>query len=99
MKTDSDIARLFADRVNIDGQFEGARVTLTGAFEAIGLAGLARLAASDFRFVSGIVGLVAVLPDGVSPELGVGYSITGVLKGVGEFALFPGIVIDELKRA
>ena len=98
MSNDSELARAFADHLNVDGLYNCTRVTLVGTFESIDLPGVARLAASDYRFVvEKDLALVAILPKGISPELGAIYEAVGVLQGVGFEGVCPGFVIDLLK--
>lgn len=98
MSTDNEIASSFAGRLNVDGLNAGRRVTLDGTFRPIGLAGPASLARSGFQFfIDDTLALVAALPDGVMPEADVRYRVSGTLEGVGEFGLFPGIVIDAVE--
>ncbi len=90
----------FARNVNVDGRFEGERVTLSGYFLKQELVGVASLAHSQFQFVvNEELALVASIPESFFPKESSQYCVTGRLVGIGESGLFPGIEIESARNA
>jgi hypothetical protein len=86
----------FARNINVDGRFEGERVTLSGFFLKQELGGVASLAHSQYQFVvNEQFALVASIPESFVPKESHTYCVTGRLMGTGEFGMFPGIEIES----
>ena len=86
----------FARNINVDGRFEGERVTLSGYFLKQELGGVASLAHSQYQFVvNEELALVASIPKSFFPKESSQYCVTGKLVGTGELGMFPGIEIES----
>ena len=85
----------FAKNINVDGRFEGEKVTLSGYFLKQELGGVAALAHSQYQFVvNDELALVASIPESFVPKESSKYSVTGRLMSTGEFGMFPGIEVE-----
>ena len=94
---DIEKIRDFAGNIHVDGRHEGDEVTATGSFIAQQFPGVAAVAGSKYQFViQDDLALVAILPRGFLPMEGARYNVTGSLRGVGEFGMFPGIEIAQI---
>ena len=90
----------FARNINVDGRFEGERVTLSGYFLKQEFGGVASLAHNQYQFaVNEELALVASIPESFVPIESSKYCVTGRLAGTGEFGMFPGIEIESADDA
>jgi hypothetical protein len=99
MSNDVTAAREFAKHIHVNQIHLGAAVELVGDFLQQEFEGPSRLAGSRYQFViDPQLALVAILPDGFTPEPGVQYRVKGKLQATGQFGAFPGLLIQTVDR-
>ncbi len=96
--THTNKIRDFAKNINVDGRHEGDEVLAVGSFLKQEFQGVVKAAGGQYQFViEDDLALVAIVPEGFVPGEGSRYRVTGVLRGMGEFGLFPGIEIHKME--
>ena len=98
----NDIEKIekFMDSIHSDVAHEGETVTVEGSFLAQQFDSVAKLSGGDYQFViKGPRALVAVIDFHFEAEEEKNYILNGTLTCAGEFGLFPGIKVNEIKQA
>lgn len=86
------------ENIHKELKYEGEVVTVDGSFQKQQFDGVAKLSHGDYQFViEGQRALVAVIDFDFEFVESKTYNITGTLACVGEFGLFPGIKVKEIK--